>query len=479
MLSGTPARQRSRLSQSRAPSSAPRATPRVGPESELPPYQPPEAPLTGDAQRKIVALLQSGQIRHLKTHLAHASEKLTDAAGEVNERLCDSRIRFEKNKERRQHGEATETAEQNNESEEYRQLGEQETRVNNITGRLEEKIRMIIDSETQWEGLTNAVSSIEKEEAEAQATALGTRQTRGRRRRQRNDEEEPGEDEEDQDYEGTPEREVRERNATNPPSRRLDNSLQEGRDKWNKMSLTERYASHNFYTGFYRMVHESKHPGDEIPPIPPASTWFAHMEDPHTQRADRASGPGRTSRRRPREPSPADSDDIAIERERISLKCPLTLLPFRDPVTSTKCPHSFEREAITNMISRGTYHSVPQASGHGSRRARAVKCPVCSILLSADDLRTDPVLARRVRRAEEQLARAAEDEQLESTQRPNAGGIMLGSDAVEEDAMDVDAAESDTETRIKSEPVHDVDGTSTSGSEESGESEDAEDAEDE
>lgn len=124
------------------------------------------------------------------------------------------------------------------------------------------------------------------------------------------------------------------------------------------------------------------------------------------------------------------------------------------------------------MISRGTYQMVPNASGSGSRRARAIKCPVCSNLLCADDLRPDPVLARRVRRAEEQLLRDAEEESDSERRRD---GIALYSDAVDE--MDVDSAESGSETRIKPEPVQ-ASGESE-GSAESEDSEDAEDAEDE
>lgn len=246
MMSSTPARQRGRMSQSRAPSSAARSTPREEAVPEMPPYQPPEAPLTAEHQRQIASLLQSAQFRHIKTHLAHAAEKLTDAAGEANERLCDARKHFERNQERRQQGEGNDEEE----SEEYRRLGDRETRVNKVTGQLEEKIRMIIDSEARLEGLTNAMSIIEKEEAEAQAAALGARQTRGQRRQQRGDGDEEGE-EEDQDYEGTPERDARGQNASNPPSRRLDSSLEEGTDKWNELSLTERYV---LYPGFGGMA---------------------------------------------------------------------------------------------------------------------------------------------------------------------------------------------------------------------------------
>lgn len=131
------------------------------------------------------------------------------------------------------------------------------------------------------------------------------------------------------------------------------------------------------------------------------------------------------------------------------MKCPLTLLPFRDPVTSTKCPHSFEREAIYDMIARSGFQ-IPPPSGRGGRRIRAVKCPVCSIPLTNDDLRSDPVLLRKVRRAEELSARQAEDD-LEGSQQPRdmQGPLTLASDAVDadDDMVDVDAI------RVKPEPI--------------------------
>lgn len=72
--------------------------------------------------------------------------------------------------------------------------------------------------------------------------------------------------------------------------------------------------------------------------------------------------------------SGSDSDDVAIAREKTSLKCPITLLPFRDPVTSKKCPHSFEREAILSMIISSGARVGGRRRGEGER---AVKCPVC------------------------------------------------------------------------------------------------------
>lgn len=129
------------------------------------------------------------------------------------------------------------------------------------------------------------------------------------------------------------------------------------------------------------MVHDAKHPGDDAPPVPHASTWFRHMEDGTAQE------------------NAESDDDIAIEREKVSLRCPLTFLTFKEPVTSTKCPHSFERTAIEDMIKKSTYMlTLPRGHPRQGQRGRYVKCPVCELPLTKEDLRPDPVLLRKVRR---------------------------------------------------------------------------------
>lgn len=88
----------------------------------------------------------------------------------------------------------------------------------------------------------------------------------------------------------------------------------------------------------------------------------------------------------------------------------------------------------------------------GGPRVKAVKCPVCSIFLTAGDLVRDTAMQRRVRRAEEQEARRAEESDLdEDDELQNRNRVTLASDAVDpdEDAMDVDAPAG---TQIKSEP---------------------------
>ncbi|KAE8160151.1 zinc-finger of the MIZ type in Nse subunit-domain-containing protein [Aspergillus tamarii] len=430
--------------QTQTPSQRPRAT-----TPPLPAYEAPIAPLHNTAQNKLLSLLKSQSLRPLKTHLQHAEEKLTDSAGEVNERLTDARVRLQRLKERRGERENFNEREedggqqQQEDTDDWEErLRELEGRVGGVTERLEARMRGTIDGEVKVDGLVGVLGTVEKE-VEQQGSSGRSRRRRTRRRG--GEEEGDEDDEDDEDYEET-EREREDESV--PPSRRLDELLGENYAEWDKRSLTGRYSSNNAYIGFYRIIHDAKHPGEDIPPLPHASTWFSHLEDPPTASAQTPDSSVRRTRRR-RSPSPADSDEIAIESERISLKCPLTLLYFQDPVTSTKCPHSFEREAIEDMIAHSsTTVPAPQpagAAGRSARRVRSVKCPVCSVVLTAADLRSDPVLVRRVRRYEAALRREAEDDELsDGARRRRSGvrksGITLVDDdgAEDENEMDVD-----------------------------------------
>lgn len=123
------------------------------------------------------------------------------------------------------------------------------------------------------------------------------------------------------------------------------------------------------------------------------------------------------------------------------------------------------------MIGRSNF-TIPPPPGQGGRRVRAVKCPVCSIPLTANDLRSDPVLLRKVRRAEELSAREEED-QLDGSQQQSdrPGRVLLASDAVDaDDTMDVDVDVDDDDSDaavVKSEP-----GAGAGGNEEDNEESD-------
>lgn len=134
------------------------------------------------------------------------------------------------------------------------------------------------------------------------------------------------------------------------------------------------YAQNNDYVGFKKLVYDAQFPGDDAPPMPHASTWFSdHTPDssnPDVRGAQATAGsqaPGN------------DDDDVAVASERISIKCPITLLPMKDPVTSTKCPHNFEREAILSMINASDIR-VDGSGGRGAGGKKAMQCPVCTVV---------------------------------------------------------------------------------------------------
>lgn len=138
------------------------------------------------------------------------------------------------------------------------------------------------------------------------------------------------------------------------------------------LTVSRSYASHNNYIGFKRTVHDALHPEDEAPPMPHASTWFptSPTSAPNTATRTRVRAKARRL---------TEEQELAIAREKISIRCPLTLLPFRDPVTSSKCPHSFEKEAILDMIEQSDAR-IGGTGRRGDKGVKAVQCPVCEMV---------------------------------------------------------------------------------------------------
>lgn len=87
----------------------------------------------------------------------------------------------------------------------------------------------------------------------------------------------------------------------------------------------------------------------------------------------------------PLDPLPDEQadEDVAVEGGKISLKDPLSLNYFTEPVASTKCNHVFEKKYILRLMAE----------------TRSVDCPVtgCAAHLTPDDLRPDKLMALRVK----------------------------------------------------------------------------------
>ncbi|KAI9829277.1 MAG: hypothetical protein M1826_005741 [Phylliscum demangeonii] len=354
---------------------------------ELPAYQPLAHPLTDEARDALDALLERHSQRKLKQHIAAANGAVTETAGDINDRLVHSeallrrqRARRERDRDRDRDRERNRDrdaddaddalpAEATQEEERFDAL---KTEIEEVTAEMEAATRMLIDVEVRTTGVQTAFVAV------AHGQAIMRRP-------------------EDRDRTG--------------PVQMLRQELDKRAKEYERQSLRQRYATHNNYIGFKRTVHDALHPGKEAPPVPHSDSWFPEEGG---SRAGGGGGGGGGSRSRSRSSVPAtgrarrrsrpaaatggdhsSDDEIAIAREKTSLKCPITLLAFQDPVSSTKCPHSFEKEAILSMIASSAARLGGTRHGGGTQ---AVKCPICDQMLTADDLYADHILVRRVKR---------------------------------------------------------------------------------
>lgn len=137
--------------------------------------------------------------------------------------------------------------------------------------------------------------------------------------------------------------------------------------------------------------------------MPKPNTWFLHLE----------------GRRKSQAHLDDDQDsDIEIAQEKQSYKCPLTLRRFEHPLTSTVCPHSFERAAVEDFL---------KTSGGSA------SCPVpgCSQKLTLAVLGPDPVLGRDAKRAAQRAQKRRQEEE-------DGGEVLDGEEGEGEDDDDDD-----------------------------------------
>ncbi|ORY81038.1 zinc-finger of the MIZ type in Nse subunit-domain-containing protein, partial [Protomyces lactucae-debilis] len=116
-----------------------------------------------------------------------------------------------------------------------------------------------------------------------------------------------------------------------------------------------RYMKNDMFSSFKTVIWSVEHGDEEAPPM---SAFF----------------------QQPGEANANDDDDVEMtSRGARSLKCPLTLARLVEPVKSQKCPHTFSRVAIMQML-------------NGRQKA----CPVagCPQQLRPQDLVRDRVMER-------------------------------------------------------------------------------------
>jgi hypothetical protein len=318
-----PPRQR----QSGASSTAQRRGAPSSIEGAAPDYEPMLYPLTPVGQNALNALRRTHQLGGLQKHFKEANRLLSECGYEIQDAYTSRKDIVE-----RQRSNAEKRGEETDHQAE-RKLAALKEKVDQMTSRMEENTRLTIDGEQAIQDMDQALTF-------ATQTAGGARNNTQRNTQQTSF---------DATLPGATEDDSQEAVTIGPgPAALFKQQIDRQKLQYSSLSLETRYAEHNDYIGFKRSVHDGMYPGGEVP-MPAASRWFREGGSP---------APGTAAAQQDE-----DSDeDVAISGEKISTKCPLTLMEFVDPITSTKCPHTFEKTAILEMI-RG-------AAG------RKVTCPV-------------------------------------------------------------------------------------------------------
>ena len=327
----------------------------------LPPYESPAHPLNQAAQDALHDLPSKHNLSQLKARIKAANHHLTQAAGDINDRLQAKHELHEKVKRRLESINSPSSTDPSNETLEQLQQDTEE-----MTLKLDQKVRDIIDAGMEIEGVQNALRELDENSAANRGNVLPTQSTLGASqfrgpKRARNTE--ADEDEDDMDDSQLP---VQGDGAVALFKRKMV----EHNNAYQAESMTRRYATHNDYKAFKSLVHDARHPGDNAPPVPHPSTWFPSES--------RGLPLGTTAGTKDAD---YDDEDFLVASERISIKCPITLQPMKNPVSSTKCVHNFEKDAIIEMINL----SNERTGGDGRRGGgqKAMKCPVCEVVSSS------------------------------------------------------------------------------------------------
>lgn len=453
----TPYRGTGRPSTIGRPSAAGPSRQPVAQAAIVPDYEPLQHPLTPAAQQALNQLQRIHNLEDVKKRLKLANELLAESAGGINDRLTAREKETRKIKREApgkenapgasQGGESAGDGESNEADEERREqlrekaekmeqeLEQLRTKVTTMTGRMDDHVRKVVDAQVRAGDITDILTetrTVATAEAMENVEARGTQ----RRRNRRNDDD----DEEMNDIPGTmasfePTLDGgRTQQPITNPSQLFATKLGQKKDDWQSLSLTTRYTKNNDYIGFKRLVHDAIH-GDDGTPLPPPNKWFAEIEGRGSPAPGTQAGTAGAAE--------DSDDDIAIAREVISTKCPLTLKEFQDPVTSTKCPHTFERSAIKSLIQESTidFNGNSIRGRRDNRSDKAVNCPVggCGAMLTVGDLRADPVLVRKIQRLQTAKRRQENEDDEDSDDLLNGpggrgkGAVNLGSSSVNGD----------------------------------------------
>jgi len=373
-------------------------------------------PLNAAAQRKLSNLLTTHSSNALDDHLNKAISILQDNVYGITESCATDETNIARQKARYEKQGVTDEAEAERLQRITDEWKEMKIKVDQMGEKMNANIKKVIDDQATLNSIRDSMTEVSND---AMVDDMDATQSRSSRRRPPNDDDQ---DEGDIYADFTPtdpaggptQTQHTTQCPTAQPTTSFREKLSRKREKYTSYTPRQRYGSNNDYRAFRKGWHEAAYI-DTAPPMPAESTWFAPTQVPQPGVTTRSGAPASDS-----------EDDIAVSRETISTRCPLTLAEFVDPVTSRKCPHSFERTAIEGLINEAVPNPHTQTR-RGARAEKIVQCPVpaCASMLTLADLHEDMVLKRKIKRLQ-RAARVAEDEDEEHGRE---GVVTIGSDA--------------------------------------------------
>lgn len=328
-------------------------TPARAAQEALPPYKKPSHPLDGEAQRALREL--NGQtLASVKKHNKDAVAQIQTSAEGVNDMLSEHQRYFDARSKKWDAGKKLDEKE-----DEEAIMADLQQKVDEATAKLEESMRAVIDSSVAAQRIEDTLDWL-RQAAPRQLEEEYESQTIQRRQTQDPEDSDAGSDMDVQMDEGPtpgPTPLDGSRVALTGSVDMFNDRMTREANAYTSNSLTARYARHNEYRDFKRVVHDARY-GDEGPVLGHEDTWFTEDGEPQLGVTQRRGGA-----------YDDDEDDLVMDRATISTKCPITFQQFKEPYSSIKCPHTFEKVAILGMIRSST-------ARFGPGNARSIQCPI-------------------------------------------------------------------------------------------------------
>jgi hypothetical protein len=303
-------------------------------------YEPLSFPLSETARNKLGELSRSRNTLAYQNQLKEVLRNLGHSVYDLNDRLQSQRGRLEAMRARREERGTEKTAEEERTEAHVVDLQRQ---VDELARKSEAAVRGAIDQRAQLED---------------NAAVLGDLYTRLATARGNEDADGTGEEEDSKQV---------------PPESAID-ALRELKNEkleaYQNMPPYERYSVDNDYAAFKKLWHDSLF-GDDGVPLADPSRWFRPDGTPVLS-TTAASGPGNGAATGESGEGDDSDEDLAIAREVLSLKCPLTLRPFEEPYSNHKCKHTFEKSAILDYLQGGRGNMQCPQTGCSEVRNNAV-----------------------------------------------------------------------------------------------------------